>query len=172
MLVTGLPLENLQLLTRQVSMRKYANNVIVHPDAHDLSGNRFQGRLWVADSSGPGARRSWSGRRLKATCWHAYRDVLQNLFDHYPDATVRTGLAIYRGRDGFMSTYPNTAYMNVGSDLSPVTMPELCECEAQLREYTQRAQREWVSSADSMSADTSQPYILDRIDDTLREISA
>lgn len=129
MLVTGLPLDKFREITDRVSAEKYSGNVVVHHDAHPLSGNRFRGRLWVQSSRGPGARRSWSGRRMPAACWHAYRDVLMAVFDEYPNARVQTGMATYRGRDGFMSAYPGTAYTNVGSMMQPAYMPDLCECE-------------------------------------------
>jgi hypothetical protein len=68
------------------------------------------------------------GRRIPAACWHAYRDVLAALFDQCPAARVRTALAVYRGREGFERHYPATAYVNVGSQMQPAHMPELCDC--------------------------------------------
>lgn len=186
MQVTGLPLHRFIAITREVSDLHYGGNIVVHQDAHALSGNRFRGRLGVKDSRGPGARRSWSGRRMPATCWHGYRDVLRAVFTEYPEATVRTSMATYRGMAGFLADYPATADANVGSIMEPVTMPELCECSvarrteevghhrrAALAELNQERQmREFValvegsirptsvhaSGVDSMRADTSQPY--------------
>jgi hypothetical protein len=50
------------------------------------------------------------------------------LFDQRPAATVRTALAVYRGREGFERDYPSTAYTNVGSEMQPAYMPSLCYC--------------------------------------------
>lgn len=127
MQVSGLTLGEFSRVVAMVSPT-YSDNVIVHQDAHDTGRQRFTGRLWVRSSRGPGARRSWSGRRMPAACWHAYRDVLGELFELYPHATVRTTLAVYRGKDGFHAAYPATAYHNVGSMMQPAFMPELCEC--------------------------------------------
>ena len=179
MLVTGLSLDKFKEITDRVSADKYDGNVVVHHDAHPLSGNRFQGRLWVQSSRGPGARRSWSGRRMPAACWHAYRDVLMAVFSEYPDAIARTGLATYRGLEGFLRDYPATGERNVGSVMQPVTMPELCDHEgndpeigyhrrmAYLNMLNQQA-RTFNLSNDAMTPDTSQPYVLDAIDDVIQ----
>ena len=50
------------------------------------------------------------------------------MFDQCPAARVRTALAVYRGREGFERHYPATAYVNVGSQMQPAHMPELCDC--------------------------------------------
>lgn len=81
------------------------------------------------NASAPGARRSATGRRLKAACWHAYRDVLAAVFDLNPEAKVYTAMAKYIGRDGFYVQYPKTAHTNIGSMAVPAYMPELCDCE-------------------------------------------
>ena len=107
---------------------EYSDNLALHPDAHDTGRNSCRGRIWVEDSKGPGSRTSWSGRHGKIACWHAYRDVLVEIFNINPDATVRTALATYKGREGFESNYPGTAYTNSGSQMSPAYMPELCDC--------------------------------------------
>src|SRR3954462_706672 len=108
MRITGVSLAEFERITERVSDAEYCGNVRVHPDARAVSGKSCQGRLYVANSRGPGARTSSSGRHGPYACWHAYRDVLQALFDAYPDARVRTGLANYIGRDGFESEYPAT----------------------------------------------------------------
>jgi hypothetical protein len=127
MQITGLSLDKFREIVEQVSEQRYGGNVTVQKDAHPLSGNRFQGRLWVLDSRGPGARRSWTGQRLRAACWHAYRDVLLAMFREYPEAIARTGLATYRGLDGFLRDYPATGERNVGSMMQPAYMPDLCD---------------------------------------------
>jgi len=54
--------------------------------------------------------------------------VLRALFDVAPAASVYTSMARYVGKQGFESTYPDTAYQNIGSQMMPAYMPELCDC--------------------------------------------
>lgn len=123
--IKGVTLDQFRHIVAVVSDREYDGNVIVHPDSHKVSNNRIRARLTVKSSYEHGARMSWSGRHIRAASWHAYRDVLAELFDRYPDAIVRTAMATYKGAEGFAENYPETAYKNVGSIMSPVTMPEL-----------------------------------------------
>jgi hypothetical protein len=80
----------------------------------------------------PGQRRSGNvlagQRRVNAVCWHAYRDVLVELFNAHPDVKVRTGMAKYIGKEGFYENFPGTAHHNIGSQMYPVTMPQCCDC--------------------------------------------
>jgi hypothetical protein len=107
----------------------YGGNLRVARGAHALGKSGTRGRVEVIDSRGPGARRSWSGRRGRYACWHVYRDVLREVFRINPDATVITGLARYKGSDGFEREYPLTADKNVGSWMEPAYMSELCDCD-------------------------------------------
>jgi hypothetical protein len=43
-----------------------------------------------------------------------------------PNAVIRSGLAVYKGVDGFEETYPATAHQNIGSMFQPAYMPEQC----------------------------------------------
>lgn len=107
---------------------EYGGNLEIHDDAKAVSSRSCRGRVVVKDSRGAGARRSWSGRHGKWACWHAYRDVLVELFETNPDARIRTALTVYNGRDDFEASYPATAYKNVGSMIQPAYMDELCDC--------------------------------------------
>lgn len=105
----------------------YGGNLHVHSDAHE-TGSRVittVGRLEVLDSRAHGARTSWSGRHGKYACWHAFRDVVRDLFENHPEASVTTAMARYTP-DNFEDTYPDTAHTNVGSAFFPRYMPELC----------------------------------------------
>lgn len=128
--ISGLSLDQFRVVVEDTS-RRYGGNLAVHADASDHSARkpRCTARVTVRDSYGPGARTSWSGRHGRYACWHAYRDVLLSLFRRYPDAIVRTGLAVYRGQEGFLRDYPATGHVNIGSQVQPVTMPALCACE-------------------------------------------
>ena len=148
MIVTGITSQQYRDIVAKVSASTYANNLVAEV-GREYSATRFTGRVLVRDSgarlpwqmfnghtfdpklkqSAPGARRSWSGRRIAASCWHAYRDVLAAIFELNPDARVYTALAKYKGKQGFYDNYPQTAGQNVGSMVSPAYMPELCDCD-------------------------------------------
>lgn len=128
--IRGVSYGDVERIIAQVSRDTYDGNVISDSGARALlSGGRgFRGRLRVKDSRGAGARMSATGRHGPYACWHAYRDVFAAIFAEYPDARVRTGMARYDGREGFEANYPATAYINIGSQLDPVHMPDLCLC--------------------------------------------
>lgn len=67
-------------------------------------------------------------RRLTAACWHAHRDVMQELFERYPDAKLTSGFAKYNGREDFLATVESTGYLNIGSLAFPVQARESCDC--------------------------------------------
>ena len=68
-------------------------------------------------------------RPIHAACWHAFRDVLAELFILCPQAVVVTAIATYRGFDGFMRDFPQTAHRNAGSQIFPMELAEKCFCE-------------------------------------------
>ena len=109
-----------------VSAEQYNGN-LAPVDEKPLGQNDygFRGRVRAIDSRAYGARTSSSGRHGPYASWEAYRDVLIAIFEEWPHATVRTGLAYYRGREGFEEGYPDTAYINIGSQMQPAYMPEL-----------------------------------------------
>lgn len=129
-------------IVSQVSVNHYDGNLTTTGDEY-TSGSRVvtvnRARVRAVESGfvtaprdtdyiAPGARKSWSGRRTTAACWHAYRDVLALLFKRYPNAAVITAMARYTHRDGFYQHYPSTAYKNIGSMMQPTYMTELCDC--------------------------------------------
>lgn len=141
--IKGVPLDDFRAIVDHVSRTMYGGNLITHKDAKDLHGvrtPRIRARVGVLSSRAPGARRSWTGRRMPAACWHAYRDVLAELFHRFPAAVVRTGMEKYDGAAGFLANYPQTGRRNIGSAFQPATMPELCDCHdtrsvAEVAEY-------------------------------------
>lgn len=129
--IKGLTVDAFTDILTRVSRDQYAGNLRLdyEPVRLNAAGTRFRLRIRAVSSRESGARRSASGRRMPAACWHAFRDVFIAVFDAYPDATVRTGMAVYRGRDGFHRDYPATGDVNIGSMVNWVTMPDLCECD-------------------------------------------
>ena len=92
-------------------------------------GGNFRGRLLPTTSHDKGARRTHSGRRLRAACWHAHRDVLHELFTQVPNAKVITAMATYIGMDGFNDWFAMTGAVNSGSLAEPRRYDDLCDCE-------------------------------------------
>lgn len=92
------------------------------------TGYQLYGR---GDDLAPGQKRSASAfsnmRRVNAVCWHVYRDVLIALFDAHPAAKVKTAYAKYYGAEQFYALYPDTAHINVGSQVYPVSAAECCD---------------------------------------------
>lgn len=133
MRITGLSASQFAFCVQAVSAANYGGNVVVHWNWHDRTTNKdgtlqCTARLAVTDSHGQGSRTSWNGRHGPYACWHAYRDVLAAVFFRYPRAVIVTQFTTYRGMEGFLAAYPETAHQVVGSVMNPVTMPELCEC--------------------------------------------
>lgn len=126
MRISRVSLGDFYAIAHDVSWRVYEGNLMVSPDAHGTGRNSVVARLRVSDCRGAGARTSPSGRHGPYACWHAHRDVLAAMFAAHPDATVRTVLAVYRGRDGFERDYPATRHGQVGSPTVPTCMTDLC----------------------------------------------
>lgn len=136
MQITGITPDDFRLAVQKANVA-YDGNLTAEIGSQQ-SATRFRARVVPVQSgastmpagiSALGARKSWSGRRIKAACWHAYRDVLIEVFAINPDARVYTAMAKYKGVDSFNEQFPRTADQNIGSMASPAYMPDLCECE-------------------------------------------
>lgn len=107
-------------------------------DKSNSRGGRASYALRAVSSHESGARRSGSGRRTIASCWHVHRDVLRELFKINPNARVVSGLGkivdgkfkhtVYKGSKGFENDFPGTAWINVGSAMCPAYIGQLCDC--------------------------------------------
>ena len=105
---------------------EYRGNLCTHITW--IKGSRIRFVLRANNSRKYGARKSWSGRHSKAASWEAHRDFMVAIFEQDPNARLQTGMAVYRGKDGFEQLYPDTAYKNIGSQMQPMTMPD-CSIE-------------------------------------------
>ena len=88
------------------------------------NGRRVRFTLETRDAWKRGSRTSASGRHMRKASWEAHRDVLAALFELDAGATIKTTLAIYRGREDFEAKFPATGDKNVGSIIEPRTMKE------------------------------------------------
>ena len=128
MKVKGITESGLRFIVESVSNLRYNGNIVFKREP-ERKGNFLFFTLTVRDSSGPGGRRSHSGRRVAAACWHAHRDVMRAMFESYPEALLVTALARYEGRVGFERDFPATGDTNIGSMAAPLPMRYACECD-------------------------------------------
>jgi hypothetical protein len=133
MRATGIAANNLAATVERVSRGKFNGNVTlkslspIPATRRTTEGANFT--LRVESSREAGARRSTSGRRLAAACWHAHRDVLRAIFDAAPNARIRSAFADYDGRDDFERSFPQTYHHNAGSVMMPASFGALCDCD-------------------------------------------
>lgn len=81
--------------------------------------------LRTTHKASPWMRRSASGRATNGVTWEAHRIVLQALFDAFPDITIKSALATYKGAADFKEKFPQTFNHNAGSRMNPVAFGEL-----------------------------------------------
>lgn len=133
--------EGTLMVALRLANHKYADNLMFDETGSNYNrgairargGSVLAFRLNVQSSHGPGHRMTpgMYGRkphRLRAACWHAYRDFLRELFRLAPTAVVRTSLATYRGAEGFERDFPATYRNNIGSQIEPHWYGTCCEC--------------------------------------------
>lgn len=107
------------------------------------AGTRWQLKVYPsipADCYTPGGQRRkgergnarWqstkNGRRVHAVCWHGFRAFFRAAFELKPDASFRTAMATYKGKEHFEAVHPETGYRNVGSAFYPMQAREACDC--------------------------------------------
>jgi hypothetical protein len=141
MQITGITKGQFEAAVAKAAATHYNDNL--RPEfGTEYSTTRFRARVLpkqtgnqmglATEELAPGQRRSANVmggmRRVNAVCWHAYRDVLIEVFNINPNAKVRTGMAKYLGRESFYELFPETGRVNIGSMMYPVTMPECCDC--------------------------------------------
>lgn len=114
----------------RATSKDYGQNVRFKngPDAINQKGTGHRLTLTVLKSAGPGGRRSHSGRKVAAACWHVHRDFMRHLYRMAPDAIIITALARYDGAQSFEDTFEDTGKRNMGSSFEPCAVRNACEC--------------------------------------------
>lgn len=182
MFVYGVSLIDIHRVVRDVSSALYDGNIAVRTgeDRSNRAGPRATFTLRATDTAGCGAKGSASAfgkgtgpngrRRTISACWHAHYDVLAELFGRFPAARVVTAIATYTALT-FRDRALATAYLNIGSQLCPVTAPDCCECDHSeyvgTSDYVDDA--DWMPSGDAMRPNTNVDYFLDQLDRVLAE---
>jgi hypothetical protein len=121
-------IDSLDCVVRAVSYTHYGGNIIFKR-LPERVGRAVAFTLTVRRSDEAGARRSATGRRIAAACWHAHRDVLRAIFGVAPNSRVKTAFADYRGVADFEDKFEDTGNSNIGSIVDRVDYRQACECE-------------------------------------------
>lgn len=128
MKVKGVSESALRFIVESVSNLRYNGNIVFKREP-ERKGNFVFFTLTVNYSGGKGGRRSHTGRKVAAACWHAHRDVMRAMFESYPEAILVTALARYEGRVDFERSFEATGDGNIGSMAAPLAMRDACECD-------------------------------------------
>jgi hypothetical protein len=111
-----------------VSSANYDGNLIFKR-LPEMVGRSVSFTLTVQRAANPGGRRSHTGRKVCAACWHCHRDVMAAIMAIVPKARIKTAQADYRGREDFNDKFESTGYNNCGSMMEPLDYRDSCECE-------------------------------------------
>jgi hypothetical protein len=85
-------------------------------------------RVLPVSSRAKYARRTAEGRRIRALCYHGFRDFITLCFER--GATrVKSTAGDWRSLDQFRADLPGLAQLNIGSQMYPVKMIERCACK-------------------------------------------
>lgn len=106
--------------------KKYDNN-IRFKSGPTRKGKNITATLTVnstADGS-RGYRRSHTGRKIAAACWHVHGDFFDALIDINPAAVIVTGLT---GKKVINKDGGNWEDANIGSMVDPMLYSEACDC--------------------------------------------
>ena len=92
-----------------------------------ISGkSAYQVTLKAVDSSGPGARRTQSGRRSRSACFHAWGTFMDALPAEAELHVFAQGIRQVVHPDQFCWRHMDR---NVGSMRNPVMLSRLCDCD-------------------------------------------
>lgn len=127
MKVWGVSKEAIDTIVTSVS-KKYDDN-LCYKRQPEPDGRAVGFTLTVRDTRKRGSRRSNTGRRVSACCWHGYRDVMMAIFMENPESRVKTGCADYRGIVDFVEQFPSTGRVNRGSMMAPMAYQDACNCK-------------------------------------------
>ena len=129
MKIKGITEKTLRNIIDVVSLEMYDGNIKFKREP-EQKGNFLHFTVTVNKAADPGGRRSHTGRRVAAACWHVHRDIMREIFDANPDAILVTAVVRYEGRDDFERKYRATGEQNIGSMAQPLYYINACDCNA------------------------------------------
>ena len=111
--------------------KKYDNNIRFKSGPARKSKNQITATLTVnsTQDGALGYRRSHTGRKIAAACWHVHGDFFDALIDINPAAVIITGM----NRKQVINKYGgNWQDVNIGSMMQPMSYSEACDCNGGL----------------------------------------
>lgn len=104
----------------------------------EIENGRSKGRAYAFRLCPPSSRSRYARvspnpwgkpRHIKACCYHAFRDYIGRAFQQGATRVQSTG-GDWRSLDAFKADLSRLHSQNVGSQMYPASMGELCRCEA------------------------------------------
>ena len=74
-------------------------------------------------------RKSHTGRRIAAVCYHGHYAFMEALFQQVPTAVIVSSMMRYDGVEDFWYNAAHAGSRNVGSIAVPMSYDEACYCE-------------------------------------------
>jgi|SRR6185295_5766246 len=104
--------------------------------AINARGTRYRFTLTLDDSR-RWQRRSHTGRRVHAVCWHGHRAFFRRLFELAPTAVVQSsarlnGVNVRYTAESFERDHPDTGQTNIGSLFEPCAYVDACDWNTHL----------------------------------------
>ena len=143
-----------QIFTAMAATSAVYGDNVRFKNGPDVQGTGHRLTLTVNKSAGPGGRRSATGRKVAAACWHVHRDFMRALYIQAPEAVIITALARYEGAQNFEEIFTATGHGNIGSAANPQCMRNACECIDESPERDEAETAAWEDGQRRMGAYT------------------
>ena len=116
------------------SINQIANKLEIEIEYNSISGNCYRVKLIKKKENKNYQRKGFynnkngTPRKVNAICWHGFRDFLTELYNIYSDLRVFTAQITYNNKEDFELKYPDTANINIGSMVQPLSYGNACFC--------------------------------------------
>ena len=116
------------------SINQIANKLEIEIEYNSISGNCYRVKLVKKKENKNYQRKGFynnknvTPRKVNAICWHGFRDFLTELYNIYSDLRVFTAQITYNNKEDFELKYPDTANINIGSMVQPLSYKDACFC--------------------------------------------
>ena len=115
----------------KIAGRKHFDDNLCFNRQPEEFGVRVKGvncTIRVHNSRKPGARRSYTGRRLTAACFHAHEQFYREAFA-LGATRIKSTIADWRSVGDMEKDLDRLAAANIGSMMQPLCHADACECE-------------------------------------------
>ena len=116
------------------SINQISNKLGIELDFNSISSNCYRVKLIKKKENKNYHRKGYynnkngTPRKVNAICWHGFRDFLIELYNIYSDLRVFTAQITYNNKEDFELKYPDTAIINIGSQVQPLNYEDACFC--------------------------------------------